>query len=99
MPTLPHMKTRKKKIDYSALNSPLMRIPHIDVDTVRNLLDLGFREIHELDGRAPEVLFEDLKKIKLNIPQSRLYSLRMAVYFAETPDPDPLKLTPWAWKD
>ena len=96
---LPSMKTRKKKVDYTALNSPLMRIPNIGVVTVRNLLDLGFREIHELAGRAPEVLFADLAKTKLNIPQSRLYSLRMAVYFAETPDPDPLKLTPWAWKD
>lgn len=93
------MQTKKKKIDYAALDSPLMHIPHIDVATVRNLLDLGFREIHELAGRAPEVLYADLKKTKPQTPKSRLYSMRMAVYFAETPDPDPRKLTPWAWKD
>ena len=28
-----------------------------------------------------------------------LYVLRCAVYFAETPAPDPLRLKWWAWKD
>ena len=93
------MPAKKKKVDYAALHSPLMQIPRIDVATVRDLLDLGFREIHELSGRAPEVLFFDLKKKRDLTPKSRLYSLRMAVYYAETSDPDPLKLTPWAWKD
>ena len=28
-----------------------------------------------------------------------LYVLRCAVYFAETPAPDPLRLKWWVWKD
>lgn len=94
------MPTKKqKKVDYEALQSPLMRVPRIDVDTVRDLLDLGYQDIHELVGRAPEVLFGNLKDLKPNAPDDRLNVFRMVVYYAETPDPDPDKLHPWAWRD
>ncbi|HAY99189.1 MAG TPA: hypothetical protein DCY38_00140, partial [Opitutae bacterium] len=54
----PHKK--KKKVDYEALNSALMRIPRMNVEVARNLLDIGIREIYELQGRAPEILFEEV---------------------------------------
>ena len=92
-------KKKKRKTDYDALNSSFTHIPHLNIETARDLLDLGFREIYELSGRSPEVLFESLKKKKTNTPKDRLYSIRMAVYFAETDDPDPAKLLPHAWKD
>ena len=90
---------KKKKADYEALHSPLRRIPGIDTAAVRDLLDLGFVRVYELAGRAPEVLFTDLKKKKPKTPPERLWALRLAVYFAETPEPDPAKLHPWAWKE
>lgn len=90
---------KKKKVDYAALNSPMMRIPNLDVATARDLLDLGFHYPHELAGRAPEAIFADLQKIRDEVPPGRLACFRMAVYFAETPEPDPNKLTPWAWTD
>ncbi len=90
---------KSKKIDHEALNSGLMRIPRIQVAVVRDLLDIGFREIEELKGRAPEALFEDLRKKKPHSPQDRIYAFRMAVYYAETPNPDPKRLHPWAWQD
>jgi hypothetical protein len=90
---------KEKKVDYAALDSPLMRIPKIDTATVRDLLDLGFTYPHELAGRSPEVLFSDVKRLRETTPEVRLLYFRMAVYFAETPEPDNRKMNPWAWQD
>lgn len=93
------MTKKKKEVDYGALNSHLMRIPKIDIATVRDLLDLGFRFPHELAGRSPEALFEEVKRRRPEVPEVRLFYFRMAVYFAETPEPAGEKMSPWAWKD
>ncbi len=89
---------KSKKVDYEALKSGLMKIPRIQVAVVRDLLDLGFQEVEELRGRAPEALFDELRKKKPDTPIDHLYAFRMAVYYAETPDPDPKRLHPWAWQ-
>jgi len=88
---------KKKKVDYEALNSPLMRIPRMDVATARNLLDIGIREIFELQGRAPEVLFEEARSKNDQIPDDRIRYFRMAVYFAESDDPETRMLHPDEW--
>lgn len=88
---------RKKKVDYEAINSPFNRIPGIDTMAARALLDLGFSEVHELRGRAPEVLFEKLKGEKPDTPDETLAFIKLAVYYAETDEPDPQKLYPFAW--
>ena len=49
--------------------SPIMRIPRMDVRVVRDLLDIGIRELYELRGRAAESIFEEVKKGN-QIPQS-----------------------------
>jgi len=90
---------KKKKVDYEALNSPLMRIPRIDTATVRNFIDIGIQEIYELQGRAPEVLFEDAKRKNNNIPDDRLRYFRMAVYYAESPAPNQAKMHPDEWSE
>ena len=90
---------KKRKTDYEALNSSFMHIPNLNIEIARDFIDLGLREIYELVGRSPEVLYESLKKNKINISEDRLYFIRMAVYYAETNDPDPAKLSPHAWKD
>lgn len=90
---------KEKKVDYAALDSPLMRIPKIDIATVRDLMDIGFAYPHELAGRSPDVLFGDVRRLRPQTPEVRLLYLRMAVYFAETPDADAKKMNPWAWKD
>ena len=66
------MQKRKKKVDYEALNSSLMRIPRMNVETARNLIDIGIRDIFELQGRAPEVLFEDVLSRTGAIPADRI---------------------------
>lgn len=88
---------KKKKVDYEALNSPLMRIPRMDVATARSLLDLGIRDIFELQGRAPEVLFEEARRKNPLIPEDRIRYFRMVVYFAETENPEPRLLHPDQW--
>jgi hypothetical protein len=92
-------KKKEKEVDYGALNSPLMRIPKIDIATVRDLLDLGFTYPDELAGRSPDALFADLRRLRPQAPEARLWYFRMAVYFAETPEPEREKMSPWAWKD
>lgn len=88
---------KKKKVDYEALNSALMRIPRMDVAAARNLIDIGVREIYQLQGRAPEVLLEESQRKDDSIPADRIRFFRMAVYFAECPEPEPSKLHPDEW--
>jgi hypothetical protein len=90
---------KKKKVDLEALSSPLKRIPGMDLTSVRDLLDIGITEIEELNGRSPEALFEDILNIREQTPSDRLHYLRMAVYFAESDDPDPKLLQAWKWAD
>ncbi|PXA05170.1 hypothetical protein DDZ13_04205 [Coraliomargarita sinensis] len=88
---------KKKKVDYEALNSALMRIPRMDVASARNLIDIGIRDTFELQGRAPEVLFEEARSKNPSIPEDRIRYFRMAVYYAETDDPEPRMLHPDQW--
>ncbi|MGB0272113.1 MAG: hypothetical protein ACPGCS_00325 [Opitutales bacterium] len=97
LPVLGEPMQKKKKVDYEALNSSLMRIPRMDVATARNLIDIGIQDIYELQGRAPEVLFEEALSKAESLPPDRIRYFRMAVYYAEHPDPEPSKLHPDAW--
>ena len=88
---------KKKKVDYEALNSALMRIPRMDVASTRSLIDIGIREIFELQGRAPEVLLEEARAKNPAIPDNWIRILRMAVYYAEAENPEPRMLHPDQW--
>lgn len=90
---------KKKKTDYAALQSAFMRIPRMRTEVARDLLDLGLREIYHLNGRSPENLYAELKKKKPESPRDRLYYFRMAVYFAETDQPEGHKMNPNHWAD
>lgn len=88
---------KKKKVDYEALNSALMRIPRMDVAAARSLINVGIREIYDLSGRAPEVLFDEARKKNSEIPDDQIRYFRMAVYFAETDQPESSKMHPDSW--
>jgi hypothetical protein len=90
---------KKKKIDKEAMRSSLMRIPRMKTEVVRDLIDLGIREIFELSGRAPESIFEEIQKLKPSTEKWKLPYIRMAVYFSEVKLPDPQKLHPQVWVD
>jgi hypothetical protein len=88
---------KKKKVDSEALKSPLMRIPRMNILAVRDLLDQGISQTYQLVGRSPEALLDEARKRRPEIPLDRLRFYRMAVYFAESSDPDPAKLFPEQW--
>ena len=89
---------KKKKVDYEALNSSLMRIPRMDVAAARSLLDLGVREIFELQGRAPEVLFEEARAKNPDIPEDRDSLFSHGSILCETTEPDSNRLHPDCWR-
>jgi hypothetical protein len=86
-----------KRLRSEALNSAFMRIPYFKVEAARDLLDLGFTQPYQLAGRAPDALYDDLRKRKPDTPLERRAQFRMAVYFAENPEPDQARLHPSAW--
>lgn len=90
---------KKKKVDKEALASPMMRIPRMDVRVARDLIDIGIKELYELEGRAPDTIFEEIKKSKPESPDWILPYLRMAIYFAESDSPDPNLLHPQEWME
>lgn len=92
-------KKKRKKIDHAALASPLMRIPKMDVHVARDLIDIGIKELYEIQGRSAESLFEEIKKMRSATPIYRLSYLRMAIYFAENENADPKMLHPSMWVD
>ena len=90
---------KKKKVDREALASAFMRIPRMDVRAARDLLDIGIKELYELQGRSAETLMDDVKAKKPETPDYRLAYFRMAVYFSEEDEPEPEKLQPGYWAD
>ncbi len=90
---------KKKKVDYEALHSGLMHIPRMKTEVARDLIDVGVQEIYELQGRSPEVLFDELRRLKPDAPGDRLAWFRLAVYFSEADHPENARLRPEAWQD
>ncbi len=88
---------KKKKTDFAALSSSFMKIPSMKVEIARGLLDAGVQEVYQLQGRSPEGLFEELKKKRPDVPADFLPWFRLAVYYAETPEPDQRLLHVNAW--
>ena len=95
----PNSRKKKKKVDREALSSPMMRIPRMDVLVARDLIDIGMKELYQLQGRSAESLFEEIRKMREDTPEYRLAYLRMAIYYAENDSPDPKLLHPQEWQD
>ena len=55
---------KKKKVDKEAMQSAIMRIPRMDVRVARDLIDIGIKEIYELQGRSAESLMEEIKDLR-----------------------------------
>ena len=80
----------------------LMQIPGVGKSIANDLWQTGIRRVEDLDGKDPQILFEQSNRIAGTV-QDRclLYVFRCAVYYAETKgeDRDPEKLKWWNWKD
>ena len=90
---------KKKKVDREAMQSAIMRIPRMDLRVARDLIDIGIKEIYELQGRSAESLMEEIKELKPETPEYRLAYLRMGIYFSENDPPEASKLHPSIWQE
>ena len=72
---------KKKKVDREAMQSAIMRIPRMDVRVARDLIDIGIKEIYELQGRSAESLMDEIKQVRPETPDYRLAYLRMGIYW------------------
>ena len=80
--------------------SELRKIPFIGPNIEQDLLNIGISRIADLKGKDPEELYRmdcEFKGRQEDLCQ--LYVFRMAVYYADTENPDPEKLKWWYWKD
>jgi nucleotidyltransferase/DNA polymerase involved in DNA repair len=77
-------------------------IPGVGKSIANDLWRIGIREVSDLAGKDPEMLY-DLSNKFAGTVQDRclLYVFRCAVYYAETPEDEQEKekLQWWNWKD
>lgn len=78
----------------------LQTIPGVGKSIAQDLYDLGIKEPHQLRGKNPERLYDDLCHLRgMHIDRCMLYVFRCAIYFVNNKRPDPKKLQWWNWKD
>ncbi len=78
----------------------LQTIPGIGPKMAQRFLDIGIKSPSDLKGKDPTDLYLKLCANENQLmDRCVLYVCRCAIYFAETPDPDPEKLNWWWWKD
>jgi hypothetical protein len=84
----------------SMVSADLQRIPGIGPSMARDLLDLGYDQVEDLDGQDPQEMYDRLKALRGGyMDRCVLYVFRCAVYFAENSEHDPELLKWWNWKD
>lgn len=78
----------------------LQAIPGIGKACSEDLWNIGIRDISDLSGRNPAVLYDRLNTISgVKHDICMLYTFRCAVYFATEEDHEREKLQWWYWKD
>jgi hypothetical protein len=80
--------------------APLLRIPGVGPSLAADFCLLGIREVSELRGRNPELLYKQLRReVGQHVDRCVLYVFRCAVYFASETRHNPEMLKWWNWKD
>jgi hypothetical protein len=78
----------------------LSRIPGVGPSIASNLYSLGIRQVADLRGKDPELLYSELcREMGQHVDRCVLYTFRCAVYFASESKYDPELLKWWNWKD
>ena len=86
--------------DHKCVLKALRVIPGVGPSIAQDLYDLGVREVSDLEGLDPQELYVGhCTQVGQVVDRCLLYVFRCAVYFAETPDPDPELLKWWSWED
>lgn len=82
------------------MKSELEIIPGVGKSIAQDLKQLGYETLSSLKGQNPQQMYERHCQQKgCAVDRCVLYVFRLAVYYAETPIPDPNKLQWWKWKD
>ncbi|MBP7806285.1 pathogenicity locus [Candidatus Gracilibacteria bacterium] len=79
-----------------------MKIPGIGKIIARDLAEMGFTKVEDLQGRTADELYDLHNKFRGSVQDPcLLYTYRCVVYYVNTPpekrDPELLKW--WNWKD
>jgi hypothetical protein len=78
----------------------LQRIPGVGPSIAQDLYEQGWRRVDELKGANPQALYDRQCELQgCHVDRCWLYVARCAVYFAENPHPEQVKLKWWNWKD
>lgn len=78
----------------------LMTIPGVGPAIARDLYDLGFDSVQDLQGQNPERMYNQLCALQGGqVDRCMLYVFRSAVYYASHQTHDPNLLNWWNWKD
>lgn len=91
------LEKEEKRKNTEALQSPFMRVPRMDLTTSRYLLELGYQDLFQLKGLSPEFLWGEIRAIKKDFPQEKVYFLRMLLYFIEEENPRKDLMYPDCW--
>lgn len=90
------MKTKK----HPKLSTDLRTIPGVGKSIEQDLIELGYKNVGDLKGANPEVMYERFCALKgQHIDRCLLYVFRCAVYFASHKNHETAKLKWWNWKD
>jgi hypothetical protein len=82
-----------------ASTTDLQDIPGVGPRTQSALENLGIGRVEHLKGRDPAEMYLKMSEGYEYLDRCVLYVFRCAVYYAETPRPDPELLKWWNWKD
>ena len=92
--------TARRRTAPKSVVDDLSRIPGVGPSLAADLYLAGIREVAELRGRNPEILYQELcSQAGATIDRCVLYVFRCAVYYASESRHDPEKLKWWNWKD
>jgi hypothetical protein len=82
------------------MEKELRTIPGVGRSIARDLADLGFRSVEDLNGADPDEMYTRLCALRgSHIDRCMLYVFRCAVYYAGHTEHDPERLKWWNWKD
>jgi hypothetical protein len=90
----------KINTDQEKVLKQLQKIPSIGKACSLDLWNIGIRDISDLKGQNPNVLYDKLNTYS-GVTQDicMLYTFRCAVYFATEDNHEKEKLSWWYWKD
>ena len=91
---------KQDKQKTEAGKTDLLVIPGVGKNMKQHLVSLGYDCVEALVGADPEEIYQkDCIMKNCRVDRCALYVYRLAVYFAETPSPEPEKLKWWNWQD